>query len=72
VRAPDGVRLLGMGSPAHADERCLCSAHAVVSAILEDLGGPRGDVVIDMEASPEHLSRGTVRHVYAILLVAEP
>lgn len=69
---PDGVRLLGMGSPAHADEGCLCSAHAVVSALLEDLGGPARFVVVDMEASPEHLSRGTVRHVDAVLLVAEP
>jgi CO dehydrogenase maturation factor len=69
---PDGVRLLAMGSPAHADEGCLCSAHAVVSALLEDLGAPERFVVVDMEASPEHLSRGTVRHVDAICLVAEP
>ncbi len=68
----DGVRLLGMGAPAHADEGCLCSAHAVVSALLEDLGAPGQDVVVDMEASPEHLSRGTVRHVDTVLLVAEP
>jgi CO dehydrogenase maturation factor len=72
VAAPDGVRLLGMGAPAHADEGCLCSAHAVVSALLEDLGAPDRVVVVDMEASPEHLSRGTVRHVDAICLVAEP
>lgn len=72
LRAPDGVRLLGMGAPAHADEGCLCSAHAVVSSLLEDLGGPQRVVVVDMEASPEHLSRGTVRHVDAICLVAEP
>jgi len=70
--APDGVRLFGMGAPAHADEGCLCSAHAVVSSLLEDLGGPERFVVVDMEASPEHLSRGTVRHVDAICLVAEP
>lgn len=69
---PDGVRLLGMGSPAHADEGCLCSAHAVVSALLEDLGSSERVVVVDMEASPEHLSRGTVRHVDTICLVAEP
>lgn len=69
---PDGLRLLGMGAPAHADEGCLCSAHAVVSALLEDLSGPERFVVVDMEASPEHLSRGTVRHVDTILLVAEP
>lgn len=72
IPAPDGVRLLGMGAPAHADEGCLCSAHAVVSALLEDLGSADRFVVVDMEASPEHLSRGTVRHVDAVCLVAEP
>lgn len=69
---PDGMRVLGMGSPAHADEGCLCSAHAVLSALLEDLGGGDRMIVIDMEASPEHLSRGTVRHVDAVCLLAEP
>ncbi len=72
VSAPDGVRLLAMGAPAHADEGCLCAAHAVVSSLLEDLGSPDRFVVVDMEASPEHLSRGTVRHVDAMWLVAEP
>lgn len=72
VVGPDGIRLVGMGAPAHAEEGCLCSAHAVVSALLEDLGGPDRFVVVDMEASPEHLSRGTVRHVDAVWLVAEP
>jgi len=72
LNAPDGVRLLGMGAPAHADEGCLCSAHAVVSCLLEDLDCPERVVVVDMEASPEHLSRGTVRHVDAVALVAEP
>lgn len=71
--APDGVRLLGMGAPAHAEEGCLCSAHAVIASILEDLGGDDARfVVVDMEASPEHLSRGTVRHVDIVCLVAEP
>jgi CO dehydrogenase maturation factor len=72
LAGPDGIRLLGMGSPAHADEGCLCSAHAVVSSLLEDLGSADRVVVVDMEASPEHLSRGTVRHVDAVCLVAEP
>ncbi|MDQ3454665.1 MAG: cobyrinic acid a,c-diamide synthase [Actinomycetota bacterium] len=71
--APDGVRLLSMGAPAHAEEGCLCSAHAVVSAVIEDLGQqPERLVVVDMEASPEHLSRGTIRHVDVVCLVAEP
>ncbi|MDQ3715083.1 MAG: AAA family ATPase [Actinomycetota bacterium] len=73
VTAPDGVRLLAMGAPAHAEEGCLCSAHAVVSAVIEDLGDdPNRLVVVDMEASPEHLSRGTIRHVDVVCLVAEP
>lgn len=70
---PDGVRVALMGMPAHAEEGCLCSSHATVSAVLAALGD-RPDVatVVDMEASPEHLSRGTARHVDALLLVAEP
>ena len=60
-----------MGKPAHAEEGCLCSAPAVASGLLGDLGGDTM-TVIDMEASPEHLSRGTTRHVDAVLLVAEP
>ena len=70
--APDGVRLIGMGAPAHADEGCLCAAHAVVSSLLQDLDSIERLVVVDMEASPEHLSRGTVRHVDAVVMVAEP
>lgn len=73
VNAPDGIRLLHMGAPGHADEGCLCSAHAVVSSVLEDLGQDRDRlVVVDMEASPEHFSRGTVRHADVVCLLAEP
>jgi CO dehydrogenase maturation factor len=69
---PDGTVLLTMGAPAHADEGCLCSAHATVAAVLADLGQGGYRVVVDMEASPEHLSRGTVRHCDALVMVAEP
>ena len=71
--APDGVRLIRMGMPQHADEGCMCSAHAAVSALLADLGEAAGTVtLLDLEASPEHLSRGTARHSDVLLLVAEP
>ena len=71
--APDGVRLLRMGMPEHADEGCLCSAHAVVSALAGRSGCTCPDTsVLDMEASPEHLSRGTARHAHTLVLVAEP
>ncbi|MGH9182698.1 MAG: ArsA-related P-loop ATPase [Acidimicrobiales bacterium] len=73
VPAPDGVRLVLMGMPGHAGEGCLCSAHATVSALLGDLESEAGTVtVVDMEASPEHLSRGTTRYVDTVLLVTEP
>lgn len=70
---PDGLRLILMGSPAHADEGCLCASHWVVSALLSDLSQYRHwAVILDLEASPEHLSRGTVRYVDVLVLVAEP
>ncbi len=73
VTAPDGVQLIAMGAPAHAEEGCLCSAHAVISSLLADLGDqPDLLAVIDLEASPEHLSRGTTSHADVLLLVAEP
>lgn len=51
----------------------MCSAHATVSAFLADLGAAAGTVtLLDLEASPEHLSRGTARHSDVLLLVAEP
>ena len=62
-----------MGMPEHADEGCMCSAHATVSAFLADLSAAAGTVtLLDLEASPEHLSRGTARHSDVLLLVAEP
>ncbi len=71
--APDGVRLLMMGAPAHAGEGCLCSAHAAVSAVLADLGAATGTLtVVDLEASPEHVSRGTARFADLLVLVTEP
>jgi CO dehydrogenase maturation factor len=70
---PDGVRVLLMAMPKHADEGCLCTSHAVVSGLLGDMAGrPDSVTILDLEASPEHLSRGTTRNVDALLLVVEP
>jgi CO dehydrogenase maturation factor len=44
-----------------------------VSALLADIEELDNTVsILDLEASPEHLSRGTTRHVDALLLVVEP
>ncbi len=73
VPAPDGVSVMRMGAAEHADEGCLCAAHATVSALLADLATEENLItILDLEASPEHLSRGTARHADVLLLMAEP
>jgi CO dehydrogenase maturation factor len=71
---PDGTQLVTITAPDHADEGCLCSSHAAVAALLADLRvpGEQRAVLVDMEASPEHLSRGTASDVDMMLLVTEP
>lgn len=71
---PDGTQLVVITAPDHAGEGCLCSAHAAVAALLADLraAGEQRAVLVDMEASPEHLSRGTAGDVDMMLLVTEP
>lgn len=72
ARGPDGVRVTRMGMPAHAEEGCMCAGHATVRALLGDLGDrPDTVTIVDMEATPEHLSRGTARNVDLLLLVTE-
>lgn len=73
VEVNDGVLLLRMGRPEHADEGCLCSMHATVGAVVHDLDGvPNTITILDLEASPEHLGRGTARNSDLLMLVAEP
>jgi CO dehydrogenase maturation factor len=53
----------------------MCGAHATVRGFLGELIGPAGhtsDIIVDMEAGLEHLSRGTGRHVSRCLAVVEP
>ncbi len=71
--APDGVQVMRMGVPEHPDEGCMCSAHATVAAVMAELGAdPAILTLLDLEASPEHLSRGTARHADVLALIAEP
>lgn len=51
----------------------MCSSFATVRGFLDELGeNDVSLVVVDAEASPEHLSRGTIRSVDVQLIVAEP
>ena len=73
LSAPDGVRLLVMALPEHADTGCLCSMHATVRTLIEAAPAGEGEVtILDTEASPEHLSRGTAKYADAMLAVVEP
>ncbi|CAA9480452.1 MAG: hypothetical protein AVDCRST_MAG69-745 [uncultured Solirubrobacteraceae bacterium] len=73
VTGPDGVRLLVMANPQHANTGCLCSRHAAVRSVIERAATHEGDVcILDTEASPEHFSRGTARHADGVLVVVEP
>jgi CO dehydrogenase maturation factor len=47
--------------------------HATVRSVIEAAGDRPEDVcILDTEASPEHLSRGTARYADGMLLVVEP
>jgi CO dehydrogenase maturation factor len=74
IQAPDGVGLLRMTGLLGAGTGCLCGQHVAVQNILGDRpGSTSSDVtILDMEASLEHLARGTVRHADALLVVTEP
>lgn len=50
----------------------MCSSHATVRGLLHDLPGEDLFVLVDAEASPEHLSRATVEAADMQLVVAEP
>ncbi len=50
----------------------MCSSHATVRGLLHELPADEGVVVVDNEASPEHLSRSTTEAVDVMLVVAEP
>jgi len=73
VRTPSGVDLIVMGAVRAAAQGCMCPANALIRALLRHLFMQKGEVaVVDMEAGVEHLGRGTVEFVDAMLVVVEP
>lgn len=72
LAGPDGLRLAHLGMPGHAEEGCMCAAHGVVRALLTDLDDDTTTTFVDLEASPEHFSRGTASAVDVLALVVEP
>jgi CO dehydrogenase maturation factor len=72
VATPLGVRLVVMGTVQSLGSGCMCSANAVVRALLRHLMVERNEaIILDMEAGVEHIGRGTAKHVDAFLVVAD-
>ncbi len=74
LSAPDNVRLLMLGKPEHAGTGCMCGSHAVVREVVHAAVAATSDrvTVLDMEASLEHMKRGTSKYVDALYIVVEP
>lgn len=74
VMGPDSIGILTMTGLLGAGKGCICGQHSAVRDVMEQLASsePRQVTILDTEASIEHLSRGTVRNVDALLVVTEP
>lgn len=69
--APGGIQLLTMGQAEEAGSGCMCSNHAAMRVVIREIDDATTTVVLDMEASPEHMTRASTEHVQHMLLVAE-
>jgi len=73
VEAPDGVKLLVMGTVKGGGTGCMCGANALLRVLLQHMLIQRGEVLImDMVAGLEHLGRGTARRMDAMIVALEP
>ncbi|MEM3382630.1 MAG: carbon monoxide dehydrogenase accessory protein CooC [Nitrososphaerales archaeon] len=73
VLGPDNIKLIVMGTVKFGGSGCMCPANSLLRALLRHILVNRKDAVImDMEAGLEHLGRGTIKGVDAILIVVEP
>ncbi|MEM3437963.1 MAG: carbon monoxide dehydrogenase accessory protein CooC [Nitrososphaerales archaeon] len=73
VLGPDNIKLIVMGTVKSGGSGCMCPANSLLRALLRHILINRKDAVImDMEAGLEHLGRGTIKGVDAILSVVEP
>lgn len=66
-------RLLIMGGLSSAEGGCACRQNALLKALIAHILTNEDDyVIVDMEAGVEHLGRGTVKDVDALIIVSEP
>ncbi len=73
IFAPDGVTLLMNVQIEHGGGGCLCGEHITVRDLLGHMVEQEGQfTILDMEASVEHMGRGTPRYADVLLIVTEP
>lgn len=73
-QAPDNITLLMVGKPEKAGTGCMCGSHTVVRELIHSALASEDQriMVVDTEASLEHMKRGTSRHVDKMYTVVEP
>ena len=72
--APDDITLLIVGKPEQAGTGCMCGSHTVVRELIHSAltSEYNASMVVDTEASLEHMKRGTSKHVDRMYTVLEP
>ena len=71
--APDGVTVLVAHEPKKADTGCMGRYHQAMRAVVGGAEDSQNSIVIlDTEASTEHLKVGTAKHVDMLYAVVEP
>lgn len=69
----DGIRVLVAGAVKKGGTGCYCPENSLIRALISHLlVDDTTDLVLDMEAGVEHLSRGTISTVDSLLIVVEP
>jgi len=69
----DGIRVLVAGAVKKGGTGCYCPENSLIRALISHLlVDGTTDLILDMEAGVEHLSRGTIQAVDGLLIVTEP
>lgn len=69
----DNIRLMVLGSVQKGGGGCACPENIVLRTLVRKLFTSDSEaIILDMEAGVEHLGRGTVQAVDALLVVVEP
>ncbi len=70
----DGLKLLMVGKPELAGSGCMCGSHTTVRELIHTALAHDNEhvVILDMEASMEHMKRGTAKYVDVMYTIIEP